>query len=267
MITENILLIGCGKMGGALLGGLLPNLESKDRILVVNPTTTRVEKAFGIRVIADLQSKDDLQGFKVDTVIIAIKPQMAVSILSGFDRIFDKKTLFISVVAGKTVDFLKQQLGKDAKIVRAMPNLPCLIKRGITGAYLAADNKYRQRAEDIFNSVGELIWVDDEGQIDAVTAISGSGPAYLFNFAEGLINSAVELGLPHEMAVKLAKATIAGSAEMLQKSDKTAGELKEEVRSPKGTTDAALNILDGDLEYLLKRATDAAYRRSKELAE
>ena len=272
MIKENILLVGCGKMGSALLSGLLPNLKTSEQILVVNPTIDKVKKQFDVKVISSLKNKGDLDGFKPDIVIFAVKPQIASDVMPFMSDIVSDKTLFISVLAGKKISFFEEYLNKDAvnsetaNVVRAMPNLPCFIKQGVTGAF-ANDigEEYKSKVSEIFSFVGDLLWLDSEDQMDGLTAISGSGPAYIFSFAENLIDSALKLGLPENLAKALVYQTILGSAQMLKDSDKDATQLKEQVRSPKGTTDAALQVLDVQMQPLLNEATKAAYDRSKEL--
>jgi pyrroline-5-carboxylate reductase len=273
MIMDNILLVGSGKMGGALLEGLSKNLldtaSSKViyptmQIRVVDPNPSTVKP--GIKVFPDL--KDALSGFQPNIVIFAVKPQIIESLLPQFITL--KDALFISIAAGKTLAFFEKHLGKDKAIIRSMPNLPALVGQGVT-VLCANDNvsdNHKKRADALFKSVGETFWIDDESLLDAVTAISGSGPAYVFYFMESLIKAGIKLGLPQELATMLANSTVRGSAELAHSSDKTVQQLKEQVISPNGTTEAGLKILaasDG-LEKLVEKTAVAARNRSRELA-
>lgn len=272
MIKDNILLVGCGKMGSALLGGFISKLFSPDQIVIVENDPKRtydLNRKYGVKVIGAGDSIPS--GFTPETVIFAVKPQIMADILPGFARICSKDTLFISIAAGKTTAFFEKYLGVNRFVVRCMPNLPALVGQGATVLYPndSITKEHQRRAESLFAAVGECFWVEDEGLLDAVTAISGSGPAYVFHFMECLIDAGIELGLPKKLATSLACSTIRGSAQLAKVSDETPTVLKEQVTSPKGTTEAALEVLSGEggLSHILKKATRAAMERSKELAE
>jgi pyrroline-5-carboxylate reductase len=188
-----------------------------------------------------------------------------------YRRFATPETVFLSIAAGKTLAFFSRQLGAEAAIVRAMPNTPAAIGRGIT---VACPNPYASAVQialcdRLLAAAGEVAWVDDEALIDAVTAVSGSGPAYVFLLIECLAKAGIAAGLPADLAVRLARATVAGSGELARLSSEPAEVLRQNVTSPGGTTRAALDVLmaaDG-LETLMRKAVAAAAARSRELAE
>jgi pyrroline-5-carboxylate reductase len=192
-------------------------------------------------------------------------------VVAAYRRFVGPQTLFLSIAAGKTLGFFGRVLGPEAALVRAMPNTPAAIGRGIAVACAnpVATPAQRALAERLLAAVGEVGWVEDERLIDAVTALSGSGPAYVFLLIECLAKAGVAAGLPAAFAARLARATVAGAGELAQRSGESAAQLRENVTSPGGTTRAALDVLmapDG-LEPLLTRAVLAAAKRSRELAE
>jgi len=202
--------------------------------------------------------------------VLAVKPQIAAEVVPQLAPLVKPKTVVISIMAGKTIAFLEQALPAFAAIVRAMPNLPASIGRGITVAVpnKRVDGIARALADDLLAAVGAVEWIDDECLLDAVTALSGSGPAYVFLLAESLAKAGAAAGLPANLAARLARATVAGAGELMQRSDLEAAKLRENVTSAGGTTAAALEVLmaaDG-LDPLLKKAIAAAARRSRELA-
>ncbi len=269
-MTENLLLVGCGKMGSALLGGYISKGRAKESITIIEPNTdmaTLLKKEYQVNVI---DTMDKLPSdYHFDIVQLSVKPQVMQKVLPEYRKRCGKNTLFISIAAGKTISFFEEHLGSDFPIVRVMPNLPALVNKGVTALYANhnVSEKQKQATEKLFASVGQAFWLEQEAQMDAVTAVSGSGPAYVFHFFEALEQAALSLGLPAEMSKALAYSTIGGSAEMALASDKTAGELREQVTSPKGTTEAGLNVLMADLPELIKRTTKAACNRSKALAD
>lgn len=204
-----------------------------------------------------------------DAVVFAVKPQIADEVVPNYRRWAGSGTLFVSIVAGKTSAGLARHLGRAA-IIRTMPNTPAAIGRGIT---VACANPLvtvgqRQLCERLLAAIGETAWVEDEALIDAVTAVSGSGPAYVFLLIEALAHAGQAEGLPADLALRLARATVAGSGELARISEESPAQLRENVTSPGGTTRAALNVLmagDG-LEALIGRAVAAAAARSRELA-
>ncbi len=265
-----LLLVGCGKMGGALLSGWLER-DLAQRLVVVEPGPGAAGFA-GKPGVELLASAEAIAGDVAPAVVVfAVKPQAMAEVLPAYRRFAAGGAVFLSIAAGKTLGFFARTLGADAAVVRAMPNTPAAIGRGIAVACANARVSPAQRAlaERLLGAVGEVGWVADEALIDAVTAVSGSGPAYVFLLIECLAKAGVAAGLPLDLASRLARATVAGSGELARLSPESAAALREAVTSPGGTTRAALDVLmakDG-LEPLLRRAVLAAAKRSKELAD
>jgi pyrroline-5-carboxylate reductase len=261
-----LLLAGCGKMGGAMLEGWLA-AGTVDSVVVVEPQG-EVPEAAGVTRCADASLVP--QGFRPDVVVFAVKPQVMDEVVPAYARFARPGTLFVSVAAGRTVAGFERMLGGTPAMVRAMPNTPAAVGRGITAAYanphVAADQ--RDLAGRLLSAVGEVAWIDEEAQIDAVTAVSGSGPAYVFLLVEAMAEAGRKAGLPAGLAMHLARSTVAGSGELLHRSPVPADQLRRNVTSPNGTTQAALDVLmaEGGLPDLLERAVAAAARRSRELA-
>ncbi len=265
-----LLLVGCGKMGSALLAGWLGRGTGSDRIVVVEPGRAAAEAAAsrGVSVVRDSSRVDP--SFVPRVVVFAVKPQAMDGVAPGFAGYAGGDTVYLSIAAGTSFGFFASALGAAARIVRAMPNTPAAIGRGISVlcANAAASDTDRRLCGDLLAAVGEVAWVNDEGLMDAVTAASGSGPAYVFLLIECLADAAVEAGLPRDLAAQLAKATVEGAAELSRQSGEPAATLRANVTSPGGTTDAALKVLmapDG-LKFLMRRAVAAATARSRELA-
>lgn len=262
-----VVLAGAGKMGGALLTGWLAQGLDGGDVVVIEPHPTDDIAALSARGVRLNASASDVGA--VSTLVVAVKPQMfaeAAAVLRGY---VGPSTLVVSIMAGKPIAALSEQLG--GHVVRAMPNTPAAIGRGITVAVAAGNVTPAQRsiADALLRATGGVEWVDDEALIDAVTAVSGSGPAYVFLLAEELARAGVEAGLPEALAMTLARATVAGSGELLHRSDLDAATLRKNVTSPGGTTAAALEVLmaDDGFRPLLTRAVAAATKRSKELAK
>jgi len=265
--SRSIALVGAGKMGSALLGGWLAAGIDPGAISVYEPspsealTALAADKGFALNPAARAPA---------EAVVLAIKPQMLDSVSSGLTSLFGRDTFLLSILAGKTVHNLATRL-PVAAIFRAMPNTPASIGRGITGVYASGTVSAAQRAKAQFllSGVGAVEWVDRESLIDAVTAISGSGPAYVFHMVEALAEAGSQLGLPADLALRLARATVEGSGELLHREPAvTPDTLRKNVTSPGGTTQAALDVLmapDG-LVALMTRAAVAARRRAEDLA-
>jgi pyrroline-5-carboxylate reductase len=257
-------------MGGALLSGWLEN-DLALRYVVVEPAVGSRPQTLSPHVTF-LASPDHIDpALKPAAAVIAVKPQVMAEALPHYRAMATAGTLFLSIAAGRPLGFLASQLGDDAALVRAMPNTPAAIGHGISVACANAnvDATGHARAEALLTAVGQVAWIDDEALMDAVTAVSGSGPAYVFLLIECLAKAGIEAGLPESLAEKLARATVAGSGELARVSPEAASRLREAVTSPGGTTRAALDVLmakDG-LEPLLKKAVLAAQRRSRELAD
>ena len=266
---SQILLVGCGKMGSALVDGWLSGGRDPDSITIIEPQLP-LPAHLTSRGVQALASDRDLPGtFAPALVLFAVKPQVMDYVVPPYVR-FKESAVYMSIAAGRTMAFFKECLGEDARIVRVMPNTPAAIGRGISGG-LASDNVQRDQldlAANLMRTAGEFHWLTSESQIDAVTAVSGSGPAYVFLLAECLAEAAKSLGLPDNLAERLGRMTVAGSGEMLAQSKETAAILREHVTSPGGTTEAALTVLmaDAGLQTLVKEAAEVAYKRSRELA-
>ena len=264
-ITGTIVLAGAGKMGGALLTGWLAQGLDPKRVVVIEPSPSAEIGALAAKGIR-LNPK---QTIAADTLVIALKPQTFRETGGVLKAFVGANTLAVSIMAGTTIASLQQVCGD--MVVRAMPNTPAAIGRGITVAVAAPKVSAAQRAtaDALLRATGSVEWVADEGLMDAVTAVSGSGPAYVFLLAEELARAGIAAGLPEELATRLARETVAGSGELLHRSELAAATLRQNVTSPGGTTAAALDVLmstDG-MQQLMTRAIAAATARSKELAK
>ncbi|MBI2235947.1 MAG: pyrroline-5-carboxylate reductase [Magnetospirillum sp.] len=258
-----VLLVGCGKMGSAMLAGWLDRGLATADVVVVEPSGA----AFPVTVVADHAAIP--ADFSPDVVVVAVKPQVMAQALPPYARFGG--AVFLSIAAGKTIAFFETHLGGGAAIVRAMPNTPAAVRRGVTVccASGAVDAAGRELCQGLLEAVGEVGWVEDEGLMDAVTAVSGSGPAYVFLLAEVMAAAGVAQGLPAELAVRLARATVSGAGELLRQSSEAAGQLRQNVTSPGGTTAAALAVLMDEaagMAPLMERAVAAATRRGRDLA-
>lgn len=268
-LEGTLVLMGAGKMGGAMLEGWLARGIGPNQIAVIDPAPPEeIAAAIRDKGIALNPPVDSIETPRV--VVIAVKPQVMGEALPGVAPLAPRHPLFISVAAGKTVASFEEALGADAAVVRAMPNTPAAVGRGIT---VICPNRNVSEAdatlaEALLSTVGEVARIDDEALMDAVTAVSGSGPAYVFYLAECLAEAGVKAGLPEELADRLARATVAGAGELLHRSDLPAETLRQNVTSPGGTTAAALGILMSaeGLRPLMDDAVAAAARRSRELA-
>jgi pyrroline-5-carboxylate reductase len=262
-----LVLVGAGKMGSAMLDGWLARGLDPKKIIVIEPQPVKAVKALARRGVK-LNPKDKVG--VASAIVIAVKPQNAPEAVPPPARYVDKTTLVLSIMAGRTIGFLEKSLPTGTAIVRAMPNTPAAIGRGISVAVANAKISMRQRkqASDLLAAIGKVEWADDEALMDAVTALSGSGPAYIFLLAECMARAGVAAGLPKELATRLARETVAGSAELLHRSDLDAATLRQNVTSPGGTTAAALEVLmgPGGFDQLLTQAIAAATRRSRDLA-
>jgi pyrroline-5-carboxylate reductase len=262
-----VVLIGAGKMGGALLEGWIALGVDPASIVAIEPQPAAPIEALSAR---GLRINPDPASICPDAIVIAVKPQIAAEIMPNAASLMSPSTVVISIMAGRPIAFLAGALPHNAAVVRAMPNTPAAIGRGITVAVPNSRVSPAQRrlADTLLRATGAVEWIDDEALMDAVTAVSGSGPAYVFLLAETLARAGEKAGLPAELAVRLARATVAGSGELLHRSSIEAAVLRQNVTSPGGTTAAALDVLmapDG-LDPLMERAVAAASRRGRELA-
>ncbi len=266
-----ILLVGCGKMGGAMLAGWLERGIAPSEVFAVEPAAELAEalrRQYGITVVA---SPDELPGdLRPGTLVMAVKPQMMDGAIGAYVGHAAGGALVLSIAAGKTIGYFERHLGKGVAVVRTMPNTPAAVGRGITALAANAHVTPAQRgaAEDLLAAVGETVWLEDEALLDAVTAVSGGGPAYVFLLIETLARAGVAAGLPEDVAMRLARVTVAGSGELAHRSGESAEQLRKNVTSPGGTTLEALKVLmaDGGIQPLFDRAIAAATARSRELA-
>ncbi len=254
-------------MGQALLGGWLDNGHAAKTILVVEPAGLP-PPLDTVAVVSDASQIPE--SFKPAVIVLAVKPQMLAQTLPDYARFGD--AVFLTIAAGKPLRFYKEILGETATIVRAMPNTPAAIRKGITVCYAttAVNAKTRALCASLLEAVGLVEWIDDEGLMDAVTAVSGSGPAYVFLLAEVMAAAGIRAGLPEALANKLARATVAGAGELLNTSAETPTQLRNNVTSPGGTTAAALEVLMDDkrgISDLMREAVSAAIKRGQDLAK
>jgi len=263
----SLVLAGAGKMGGAMLRGWLALGMPANAITIVDPFVSEDMKALSAEHGFDINPRNPR---KPEVLVLAIKPQMLDEASADIAPLIGPETMVISILAGKTIADLAARLPATA-IVRAMPNTPAAVGRGITGAAAsAATNQAQQElAGRLLGAIGQVVWLDDEDLIDAVTAVSGSGPAYVFYLAEAMAKAGEEAGLPANLAMQLARATVEGSGELMFRDTETsADQLRINVTSPGGTTAAALDVLmaaDG-LAPLMQRAILAARDRARELS-
>ncbi|WP_188519239.1 pyrroline-5-carboxylate reductase [Alsobacter metallidurans] len=268
-LPSSLVLVGCGKMGGAMLEGWLRGGLSGDCVTVIDPHANMGLVAFCERHDVTLNPPVS-QVETPEVLVLGIKPQMLEDAAPEIAHLAGADTLVISILAGKTLGDLMSRLPAARAVIRAMPNLPASVGRGVTGCAGSPEVSDRQRevANALLRGVGHVEWVESEDLIDAVTAVSGSGPAYVFYLAECLAKAGAAQGLPPDLAERLARATVEGAGELLHRSDLPPSTLRENVTSPGGTTAAALSVLmagDG-LEPLMRDAVAAARKRAEELS-
>ncbi len=260
-----ILLVGCGSMGHAMLAGWM-KLTEAPHVVVVEPADALRARATETGATA-VASPDEIPAdFTPDAVVLAVKPQMMADVLPDYRRF--KSACFVSIAAGTTMAALERGLG-EAAVVRCMPNTPAAIGRGVFGFTANDRTTQGQRAlvRRLLEPSGTVFEVGDEKMIDRITAVSGSGPAYLFHFIEALTAAAKAVGLPEEVATEAARQTVFGAAALAESSPEDASTLRKAVTSPGGTTAAALSVLMGDaaLEHLMTDAVQAAFDRAEDL--
>ncbi|MEN3953038.1 pyrroline-5-carboxylate reductase [Iodidimonas sp. SYSU 1G8] len=264
-----LVLVGGGRMGSAMLAGWLAEGMAADAVVVVEPDEESAARLRhyhpGVRLIADLASLDA----DPSVVVLAVKPQIMNQVLAAAASY--PGALFLSIAAGKTIGYFAEAFGPSAAIVRAMPNTPAAIGRGMTVCVANTHVTPAQRllCTGLLEAVGTVAWIDNEKLMDAVTAVSGSGPAYVFYLIECMAAAGQAAGLPAELADMLARQTVSGAGALVEASEtESVGTLRRNVTSPNGTTEAAMNILMGEngLAPLIRHAVEAASRRSKELS-
>lgn len=264
----SVVLVGAGNMGGAMLKGWVDNGMQPDNITVLDPSISEPVK--NTLVKSNIRHVETPQGVAApDVLILAIKPQMMEKVLPTLGMLVSEKTVVVSVAAGTKLSTISDALGEVAA-VRVMPNTPALVLRGMSVgcANAVTSDKQRSHVDALMNAIGKMEWVEDEKLIDAVTAVSGSGPAYVFHLAECMAEAGVKAGLPNKLAMTLAIETISGAGELLRLSDDTPATLRKNVTSPNGTTAAALDVLMGKntMQELFAKAIMAAKKRSEELS-
>jgi pyrroline-5-carboxylate reductase len=266
-VQGNILLVGAGKMGTAMLEGWLRLGIPAGKLVVIEPNASAQLSALAAQGLALNPEKS---ADEIAAAVVAVKPQIAPEVMPRIAQLLSERSVAVSIMAGRTLRFLAESLPRVA-LVRAMPNTPAAIGRGITVAVPNARVSVAQRAlvHALLSALGAIEWITDEGLMDAVTALSGSGPAYVFLLAECMARAGAMAGLPPSLSQTLARATVAGAGELLGRSAVDPASLRENVTSPSGTTAAALEVLmrERGLQPLLTEAIAAATRRSRQLAE
>lgn len=267
--STRVLLVGFGNMGRALVNGWLARGYRPEQLTVVDPDPAARAAAAELRITA-LSPGDAAERGPYEVVLLAVKPNQLAAGLAQFRPLAEAGAVTLSIVAGKPLAVFERELGSSAAVVRAMPNTPAAVGRGMTVLCpnRAVTEPQRALCQDLMAAVGETAWLEDERHMDAVTAVSGSGPAYVFLLIESLTEAGVEAGLERGLARKLAEVTVAGAGAYAAASDEPAAELRRRVTSPGGTTQAALAVLMGDDAFadMMKRAVRAATTRSRELS-
>jgi pyrroline-5-carboxylate reductase len=261
---RGLLLLGCGKMGSAMLAGWLASGVSPTAVWVIDPNPSDWVRGQGVHINVDLPESPAI-------VIVAVKPQMMGAALPSLQALGNSDTVFLSIAAGTSIATFETILGDSTPIVRAMPNTPAAIGQGITAMIgnTNTDANHLQMAENLLSAIGQVVQLDAEQQMDAVTGVSGSGPAYVFYMIDVLAQAGVAQGLSPELAMQLAKATVSGAGALAQSVAETPTQLRINVTSPNGTTQAGLEVLMQDatgLAPLIKQTVAASADRSRELA-
>ena len=268
--SPTISFIGAGNMASAIIGGMLDSGFQAGDIWVSAPDDNHLQtlrKRFGISVTTDNRYCAE----QADMVVLAVKPQVMADVCRDIAPVVQNtRPLMVSIAAGLTADTLDEWLGGGLPLVRVMPNTPSLVGKGAAGLYANSQVKDKQKkmVQSVFESIGTALWVDDENLLHAVTALSGSGPAYFFLMLEALEAAATEAGIEADTARKLAIQTMAGAAEMAGRSEHDPAQLKRNVMSPGGTTEQAIHTFeDGGLRELVQKAYGAAFTRSQEMSK
>ena len=263
---NDVVLVGCGKMGGAMLSGWISS-GAAERVHVVEPIAPPAPGATSwVTAASELPA-----GLAPDCIVLAVKPQAMDDTVGAYRAFAADETVFLSIAAGKTIAYFQDRLGPKARIVRAMPNTPAAIGRGISVlvADASVDQHQRDQATALMQAAGAVEWVDDEALIDPVTALSGGGPAYVFLLMETLCAAGIDAGLPEDLAARLAEQTVIGAAALADAAADTPATLRRNVTSPRGTTEAALAVLMDDetgIPPVFRKAIAAAAARSRDLA-
>lgn len=265
-----LILVGCGNMGYAMLAGWCSSGKlSPQEVLVVEPADALRSRASQLGVAVSTDVGDVPPEVAPGLIVFAVKPQVMGDVVPAYRRFSDNGSAVLSVAAGTRISFFEETLGEQTPVIRCMPNTPAAIGAGmmVTVTNARVSDELANRVADLLAASGEVAAVSDEGLMDAVTAVSGSGPAYVFHFIECLTSAGVDAGLPPETAAKLAGQTVLGAAMLASQSSDTPSTLREQVTSPNGTTAAALGVFMGEerLKTLVSEAVEAARKRSTEL--
>ncbi len=268
-LNGTLVLAGAGKMGSAMLEGWLKGGADPKKIVAIDPKPP--QEMMELLAHHNIRHNPPIAMITdAEVIVVAVKPQVMEVVLPNLVSLKSSRPVILSVAAGKTIASFTKHFGEDAAIIRTIPNTPAAIGRGITAMSANANVSKAQMelATALLDSTGEVVTVENESMIDLVTAVSGSGPAYVFYLTECLANAGVKIGLPADLAMQLARATVAGSGELMRQTGIDAATLRQNVTSPNGTTYAALQVLmaDDGMKPLLEKAIIAAALRSKELA-
>lgn len=268
----HLVLVGCGNMGFALLSGWIKSGFAANEIVVVEPFEAQKAKVEGFGIRQFVATAEEIeQGFIPAFVLFAVKPQYMDNVVSLYKRYVEHGTCFLSIAAGTRIEYFEKQLGESASVIRVMPNTPALVSCGMLVGCPNKNvtEKSKATCQQLMEAVGVMRWVNDESLIDAVTAVSGSGPAYVFYMIECLARAGEKQGLPKDLAALLAETTVWGAATLAHQYEQSPEELRKMVTSPGGTTQAALNVLmsENGLAPLLDAAVKAAADRGKELGQ
>jgi pyrroline-5-carboxylate reductase len=262
---NGLVLLGCGKMGSAMLEGWLGKGLPNTSVWVIDPAPSDWLQGTGVHINADLPPAPAI-------VLIAVKPQMMGDALPAIVAMGNGDTLFVSVAAGTPISVFEQVLGAESPIIRAMPNTPAAVGRGITAIIgnAHATSDHLDLSQALLEAVGQVVRLESEDQMDAVTGVSGSGPAYVFHMIECMARAGEAEGLAPDLAMQLAQATVAGAGALAEAADETPAQLRKNVTSPNGTTQAGLEVLMNEsngLPDLMRRTVKAAANRSRELRD
>jgi len=265
----SVLLVGCGNMGGAMLEGWIDQKIKPNSIVVIDPSSANLEKARALGCRGFSSPLLIEEGYVPDVIVFAVKPQVIGDVMDHYRSYTDKGAFVISIAAGTRIEKFEQQLGDHVPIIRTMPNTPAAIRQGmmVSCANGLVSEEQKKLCDLLMEAIGTTAWVDMEEDIDRVTGLSGSGPAYVFYMIEAMAQAGVAAGLSEELSTLLAKTTVAGAGQLAISSPKAASTLRENVTSPGGTTAAGLSVLmakDG-LKPLMEKTVAAAVQRSKEL--
>lgn len=263
------MLVGCGNMGRAMLNGWIDEGVKPNNVVVIDPSVENLEKVskLGCRGFSSPLLIEE--GYKPDVIILAVKPQVISDVLDSYKTYTNAGSLIISIAAGTRIQLFEESFGESAAIIRTMPNTPAAVRRGmmVSVANKNVGDDQKKICDVLMQAIGTTAWVDDENLMDAVTGLSGSGPAYVFYMVQAMAEAGVAAGLDADLALKLAKTTVAGAGELALQSGESVEQLRVNVTSPNGTTAAGLGVLmaDDGLVPLMKETVAAATARSKEL--